>query len=109
VYFESRLRSIESGQDDSGWLAQRLYDLDNQRTKTVSDYVQQLRVRLGEVSFRALDLWVHASFSHQLLSQSVRHCAALMLVRGLTAAKRRSPNLSPMDGRRRSPGLSFPG
>lgn len=67
VYFESLMRSIESGQDDSGWLAQRLNELDYQRTKTVSDHVQQLRVRLGEDPFKALDDWVHSSFSHHCL------------------------------------------
>jgi hypothetical protein len=64
VYFESLLRSIDSGQDDTQWLAQRLNEVDYQRTTTVSDHVQQLRVRLGEVSFQALDVWVHSSFPH---------------------------------------------
>jgi hypothetical protein len=64
IYFESLMRSIESGQDNSGWLAQRLDELDYQRTRTVSGHVQQLRVRLGDDSFQALDVWVHSVFSH---------------------------------------------
>ena len=64
TYFESLLRSIDSGQDDSEWLAQRLNELHYQRTKMVSDHVQQLRARLGEISFQTLDAWIRSAFSH---------------------------------------------
>ena len=72
VIFEARLRSLESGEDSSEWLAQWLCELDNQGRQLVLDLIQQLKTALGDSRFSVLDTYVHAWHGAILASPSDR-------------------------------------
>lgn len=69
LVFESRLQSAESG-EVSGWLTQRLKDLDDRRDQIVLDHVRQLKAAFGDSRFQTLDAYVRSRQKADASSQT---------------------------------------
>ena len=58
VVLEARMRFVESGDEQEGWMDQRLIELKARRDRVIVEHVEALRTSLGEPRFQALENFV---------------------------------------------------
>jgi len=78
LVFEARMRTIESGEDSSEWLAQRLKEVDERVDQVVAQHVEKLKAALGEEGFQRVEKYVHSDWIH--------HCFAARCGDGMVIA-----------------------